>query len=115
VFVWHPVSAVLRMVTIPVAVVVSFVLFRLLGLTANIMPLGGVVIAVGAVVDAAIVVVEQTHKQLEEWERRGRQGDFRRVIVDGVKQVAAPSFFALLVIAVSFLPLLTLQAEEGRL
>jgi Cu(I)/Ag(I) efflux system membrane protein CusA/SilA len=114
-FLWHPASAAIPMITIPVTVLVSFVLFRLTGLTANIMSLGGIVIAVGALVDAAIVVVEQTHKRLEDWERGGRQGEYRSVIVEGVKQVAGPSFFALLVIAVSFLPVLTLQAEEGRL
>jgi len=102
-------------VTIPVAVVVSFVLFRLLGLTANIMSLGGLVIAVGALVDAAIVVVEQTHKKLEQAQRDGSRRDARDVVVEAVKEVAPASFFALLVIAVSFLPLLTLQAEEGRL
>jgi copper/silver efflux system protein len=66
-------------------------------------------------VDAAIVVVEQTHKKLEEWERLGRPGDYHRVIVDAVREVGGPSFFALLVIAVSFLPVLTLEAQEGRL
>src|SRR5262249_34889392 len=81
----------------------------------NIMSLGGIAIAVGAMVDAAIVVVEQTHKKLELWDRGGRRDDYRRVIVDAVKEVGGPSFFALLVIAVSFLPVLTLEAQEGRL
>ena len=66
-------------------------------------------------VDAAIVVVEQTHKKLEEWERTGRKEDYHRVVIDAVKEVGGPSFFALLVIAVSFLPVLTLEAQEGRL
>ena len=88
---------------------------KLMGLTSNIMSLGGIAIAVGAMVDAAIVVVEQTHKKLEEWERDGRQGDYHRVVIDAVKEVGGPSFFALLVIAVSFLPVLTLEAQEGRL
>ena len=79
------------------------------------MSLGGIAIAVGAMVDAAIVVVEQTHKKLEEWERDGRRDDYQRVVVDAVKEVGGPSFFALLVIAVSFLPVLTLEAQEGRL
>jgi Cu(I)/Ag(I) efflux system membrane protein CusA/SilA len=79
------------------------------------MSLGGIAIAIGAMVDAAIVVVEQTHKRLEEWQQNGKKGDYREVIVDAIKQVAGPSFFALLVIAVSFLPVLTLEAEEGRL
>jgi copper/silver efflux system protein len=114
-FLWHPASAVIPMITIPVAVLIAFIPFRLMGLTANIMSLGGLVIAVSALVDAGIVVVEQTHKRLEQWERGGRRGSYRLVIVDGVKQVAGPSFFALLVIAVSFLPVLTLEAQEGRL
>src|SRR5262249_31119933 len=62
-----------------------------------------------------IVVVEQTHKKLEEWERAGRSVDYRAVIVDAVKEVGGPSFFALLVIAVSFLPVFTLESQEGRL
>ncbi len=86
-----------------------------MGLTANIMSLGGIAIAIGAMVDAAIVVVEQTHKKLEEWERSGRSEDYRSVIIRAVKEVGGPSFFALLVIAVSFLPVLTLEAQEGRL
>jgi Cu(I)/Ag(I) efflux system membrane protein CusA/SilA len=66
-------------------------------------------------VDAAIVVVEQTHKKLEQWQRTGRKEDYHRVVIDAVKEVGGPSFFALLVIAVSFLPVLTLEAQEGRL
>jgi Cu(I)/Ag(I) efflux system membrane protein CusA/SilA len=114
-FLWHFPSALIPILTIPVAVIISFIPMRLLGLTSNIMSLGGIAIAVGALVDAAIVVVEQTHKRLEEWQRSGRQGDYQRVVVDAVKQVAGPSFFSLLVIAVSFLPVLTLEAQEGRL
>ena len=103
------------MLTIPVAIVIAFIPMRLMGVTANIMSLGGIAIAVGAMVDAAIVVVEQTHKKLEEWERTGRKEDYHRVVIDAVKEVGGPSFFALLVIAVSFLPVLTLEAQEGRL
>ena len=114
-FLWHVPSALIPAVTIPVAILISFIPFKMLGITANIMSLGGIAIAVGALVDAAIVVVEQTHKKLEEWERTGRRDDYRQVIVAAIKQVAGPSFFALLVIAVSFLPVLTLEAEEGRL
>ena len=114
-FLWHVPSAIIPLVTIPVAVLLSFIPFRMLGISANIMSLGGIAIAIGALVDAAIVVVEQTHKRLEEWERTGRKQDYRDVIIGAVKQVGAPSFFALLVIAVSFLPVLTLEAQEGRL
>ncbi|MFL5303427.1 MAG: efflux RND transporter permease subunit, partial [Anaeromyxobacteraceae bacterium] len=115
VFLWHIPSALVPLITIPLAVLVSFIPFRGMGVTANIMSLGGIAIAIGALVDAAIVVVEQTHKKLEEWERGGRQGDHKAVIVAAVKEVGGPSFFALLVIAVSFLPILTLEAQEGRL
>ena len=66
------------MITIPVAVLISFIPFRMMGVTANIMSLGGIAIAIGALVDAAIVVVEQTHKNLEQWERTGRKEDYRR-------------------------------------
>ncbi len=115
VFLRHFPSAVIPIITIPVAVLLSFIPLKLLGVTANIMSLGGIAIAIGALVDASIVVVEQSHKRLEEWERGGRQGDYREIVVDAVKQVAGPSFFALLVIAVSFIPVLTLEAQEGRL
>ncbi|HET9596712.1 MAG TPA: CusA/CzcA family heavy metal efflux RND transporter [Anaeromyxobacteraceae bacterium] len=114
-FLWHIPSALIPLVTIPVAVLVAFVPFRMMGVSANIMSLGGIAIAVGALVDAAIVVVEQTHKKLEVWQRAGRQGDHRAVILEAVKEVGGPSFFALLVLAVSFLPILTLEAQEGRL
>jgi copper/silver efflux system protein len=114
-FLWHVPSALVPLITIPVSVLLSFIPFRMLGLTANIMSLGGLAIAIGALVDASIVVVEQTHKKLEEWERTNSREDYRDVILHAVKQVAAPSFFALLVIAVSFLPVLTLEAQEGRL
>jgi Cu(I)/Ag(I) efflux system membrane protein CusA/SilA len=115
IFLWHFPSAIIPAITIPVAILISFIPFRLMGLTANIMSLGGIAIAIGAMVDASIVVVEQTHKKLERWEQQGRRGDYRVVIINAVKEVGGPSFFALLVIAVSFLPVLTLEAQEGRL
>ena len=114
-FLWHVPSAIIPAITIPIAVLVAFIPFRLLGITANIMSLGGIAIAVGALVDAAIVVVEQVHKSLEQWERNGRHGSYQNVVTQAIKQVARPSFFALLIIAVSFLPVLTLEAQEGRL
>jgi Cu(I)/Ag(I) efflux system membrane protein CusA/SilA len=115
IFLWHIPSATIPIVTIPVAVIISFIPMKMMGLTSNIMSLGGIAIAVGAMVDAAIVVVEQTHKKLEEWERTGRKQDYHRVVIDAVKEVGGPSFFALLVIAVAFLPVLTLEGQEGRL
>jgi len=74
-----------------------------------------VAIAFSELVDASIVVVEQTHKKLELWQKTGRTRDSREVVVDAIKEVAGPTFFALLVIAVSFLPVLTLQGEAGRM
>jgi Cu(I)/Ag(I) efflux system membrane protein CusA/SilA len=114
-FLWHIPSAIIPIITIPLAVLISFIPFRMMGLTANIMSLGGIAIAVGALVDAAIVVVEQTHKKLEEWNRSDKSEDYQSVIIRAVKEVGGPSFFALLVIAVAFLPVLTLEAQEGRL
>jgi Cu(I)/Ag(I) efflux system membrane protein CusA/SilA len=115
IFLWHFPSAVIPIITIPVAVIIAFIPMKAMGLTSNIMSLGGIAIAIGAMVDAAIVVVEQTHKKLEDWQRAGRKEDYHRVVVDAVKEVGGPSFFALLVIAVSFVPILTLEAQEGRL
>ncbi len=115
VFLWHIPSSIIPVITIPVSIIIAFIPMKLMGVSANIMSLGGIAIAIGAMVDAAIVVVEQTHKHLEEWDRTGRQKDYHRVVIDAVKEVGGPSFFALLVIAVSFLPVLTLEAQEGRL
>lgn len=115
IFLWHIPSALIPIVTIPIAILLSFIPMQSMQITANIMSLGGIAIAIGAMVDAAVVVVEQTHKKLEHWEAEGRPGDYREVIISAVKEVGGPSFFALLVIAVSFMPVFTLEAQEGRL
>ncbi len=115
IFLWHLLSALIPVLTIPIAIIISFIPMHMMGVTANIMSLGGIAIAVGAMVDASIVVVEQTHKKLEEWERAGRKEDYHRVVIDAVKEVGGPSFFALLVIAVAFIPVMALEAQEGRL
>jgi len=115
VFLWHFPSAVIPIITIPVAVLLAFIPFRLMGISANLMSLAGVAIAFGELVDASIVVVEQTHKKLEAWEKSDQRRDYRQVVLDAIKEVAGPTFFALLVIAVSFLPVLTLEAQEGRM
>jgi Cu(I)/Ag(I) efflux system membrane protein CusA/SilA len=115
IFLWHVPSAVIPILTIPITVLIAFVPMRLMGMSSNIMSLGGIAIAVGAMVDAAIVVVEQTHKKLENAGADWTTADYRNAIVSAVKEVGGPSFFALLVIAVSFLPVLTLEAQEGRL
>jgi len=115
IFLWHVPSAIIPILTIPIAVILSFIPMQATGLTANIMSLGGIAIAIGAMVDAAIVVVEQTHKKLEHWEAEGRPGSAAKVVIDAVKEVGGPSFFSLLVIAVSFMPIFALQYQEGRL
>ena len=115
IFLWHIPSAIIPILTIPITVIISFIPMYGMGITANIMSLGGIAIAIGAMVDAAIVVVEQTHKKLEHWEADGRKGDFKDVVISAVKEVGGPSFFALLVIAVSFVPVFALESQEGRL
>ncbi len=115
IFLWHIPSALIPIVTIPITVLLAFIPMQGMDLTANIMSLGGIAIAIGAMEDAAVVVVEQTHKKLEHWEAEGRPGDYRDVVISAIKEVGGPSFFALLVIAVSFMPVFTLEAQEGRL
>ena len=115
IFLWHFPSAIIPIITIPITVILAFIPIQLSGMTANIMSLGGIAVAIGAMVDAAVVVVEQTHKKLEHWNAEGRPGDYHKVVISAVKEVGGPSFFALLVIAVSFLPVFTLEAQEGRL
>ena len=115
IFLWHIPSAIIPILTIPIAVILAFIPMQGMGLTANIMSLGGIAIAIGAMVDASIVVVEQTHKKLEQWESEGRPGSATHVIIEAVKEVGGPSFFSLLVIAVSFMPIFALQYQEGRL
>jgi Cu(I)/Ag(I) efflux system membrane protein CusA/SilA len=114
-FLWHPPSAAIPILTIPLTVLTVAVPFHLLGMSFNVMSLGGIAIAAGALVDAAIVVVEQTHKKLEEWHRDGREGDVEGVILNAVKEVGRPAFFALVIMSIAFLPVLALEGQEGRL
>jgi Cu(I)/Ag(I) efflux system membrane protein CusA/SilA len=115
IFLLHIPSAIIPILTLPIAVIISFIPMYGFRITANIMSLGGIAIAIGAMVDAAVVVVEQTHKKLEHWEEEGRPGDYKEVVISAVKEVGGPSFFSLLVIAVSFIPIFALEAQEGRL
>jgi Cu(I)/Ag(I) efflux system membrane protein CusA/SilA len=115
IFLWHFPSAAIPIATMPIAVLLSFIPLHFLGISANIMSLAGVAIAFSELVDASIVVAEQTHKKLELWQKNGRTGDCHGIVIAAIKEVAGPTFFALLVIAVSFLPVLTLQAQEGRM
>jgi Cu(I)/Ag(I) efflux system membrane protein CusA/SilA len=119
VFLWHVRSALVAIITLPIAILLSFVPMLYLHLTSNIMSLGGIAIAIGAMVDAAIIMVENAHKSLEHFrEEHGREPDnAERVaaIIAAGKSVGRPLFFSLLVITVSFLPVFTLTAQEGRL
>ncbi len=111
VFLFHFRSALVAILTLPVAIVMSFIMFRWLGITSNIMSLGGIAIAIGAMVDAAIVMVENAHKQLEH----NPDADRKEVIIAAAQKVGKPLFFSLLIITVSFLPVFALEAQEGRL
>ena len=115
IFLWHFPSAIIPLITMPAAVLLAFIPLRLMGVSANVMSLAGIAIAFGELIDASIVIVEQTHKRLEEWERGGSRGRQSDIVLAAVKQVARPTFFALLVIAVSLLPVLTLEGQEGRM
>ncbi len=115
IFLLHLASAIVPIVTITVAVIISFIPMFGVNVTANIMSLAGIAIAIGAMVDASIVVVEQVHKKLEEWAENGREGSYKDVMIAAAKEVGGPSFYSLLVIAVAFIPIFALEAQEGRL
>ena len=112
VFLLHLPSALRAIVTLPLAVVMSFIPMHYLGLTSNIMSLGGIAIAIGVMVDESVVMVENVHKRLEH-EVAGTSR--RETIIQACKEIGRPMFFSLLVITVSFLPIFTLEAQEGRL
>ena len=114
-FLLHARSALVPILTIPIGVVLAFIPMVQQGLTANIMSLGGIAVAIGAMVDASIILIENIHKRLNDWEASGRQGDRRRVLVAAMQEVGPSVFFALLVITVSFLPIFALEETEGRL
>jgi Cu(I)/Ag(I) efflux system membrane protein CusA/SilA len=119
IFLWHVRSSLVAIITLPIAVLLSFGPMYKLGLTSNIMSLGGIAIAIGAMVDAAIIMVENAHKQLEHFrEEQGRpptRWERREVIIAAARSVGRPLFFSLLVITVSFVPVFSLAAQEGRL
>jgi Cu(I)/Ag(I) efflux system membrane protein CusA/SilA len=119
VFLWHIRSALVAIITLPIAILASFVPMFYSHLTSNIMSLGGIAIAIGAMIDAAIIMVENAHKALEQFrEEHGREpnnGERIEVIIAAAKTVGRPLFFSLLVITVSFLPVFSLTAQEGRL
>jgi Cu(I)/Ag(I) efflux system membrane protein CusA/SilA len=112
VFLFHFRSALVAILSLPLAILLSFVAMYYMGLTSNVMSLGGIAIAIGAMVDAAIVMIENAHRRLEQIQP-GQ--DRTRVIIDAAKELGKPLFFSLLIITVSFMPVFTLEAQEGRL
>ena len=119
-FLWHARSALVVIITLPLGVLAAFIVMRFQGVNANIMSLGGIAIAIGAMVDAAVVMIENAHKHLERWEHENPDAVLAtrerwRIIADASKEVGPALFFSLLIITLSFLPVFTLQAQEGRL
>ena len=114
-FLWHIPSAIIPIVTIPLAVALAFIPMYFMGITSNIMSLAGIAISIGVLVDGAIVEVENAYKKLERWQEEGGQGDFHKIRLEALMEVGPSVFFSLLVIAVAFLPVFTLVDQEGRL
>ncbi len=114
-FLLHVRSALIPILTLPLGVLLAFIPMYYQGLTANIMSLGGIAVAIGAMVDASIIIIENTHKRLEDWERDGRPGSRVDVLIRAMQEVGPSLFFSLLVITVSFMPVFTLEGTEGRL
>ncbi len=115
IFLLHLRSALIPILTIPVGVTLAFIPMQQQGLTANIMSLGGIAIAIGAMVDASIILVENVHRRLEEWESEGRAAPRGEVILHAMQEVGPSVFFSLLVVTVSFLPIFMLEGQSGRL
>jgi copper/silver efflux system protein len=120
VFLFHLRSALVAIVSLPLGVLMSFIVMHHQGINANVMSLGGIAIAIGAMVDAAIVMIENAHKRLEQWAHAhpGERltGEARwKLIGDAAVQVGPALFFSLLIITLSFIPVFTLEAQEGRL
>jgi Cu(I)/Ag(I) efflux system membrane protein CusA/SilA len=115
VFLWHIPSAIVPILTIPVAVLLAFIPMAFMGISSNIMSLAGIAISIGVLVDGAIVEVENAYKKLERWQSEGSHGDFHKVRLEALLEVGPSVFFSLLVIAVAFLPIFTLVDQEGRL
>lgn len=114
-FLLHVRSAVVPILTLPIAVLLAFIPMYGMQIGINIMSLGGIIVAIGDMVDAAIVMVDNAHKRLEEWERDGRRGERVQVLIDSAKEVGPAIFASVLVIAISFIPVFALEAQEGRM
>ena len=114
-FLFHLRSAFVAIVSLPLGVLIAFIVMQQQGINANIMSLGGIAIAIGAMVDAAIVMIENAHKHLERWQEQGQQQDRWEVILQAASEVGPALFFSLLIITMSFVPVFMLEAQEGRL
>jgi len=120
IFLWHLRSSLVAIVSLPIGVLIAFAVMRYQGVNANIMSLGGIAIAIGAMVDAAVVMIENAHKKAEAWRHanpnRTLEGEEHwRVMTAAAQEVGPALFFCLLIITLSFIPVFTLEAQEGRL
>ena len=117
-FLWHLRSALVAIIALPLGVLMAFIIMHHQGINANIMSLGGIAIAIGAMVDAAIVMIENAHRKLEQWQLEHGESTRKQqinVIIDAACEVGPALFFSLLIITLSFIPVFSLQAQEGRL
>ena len=119
-FLWHARSALVAILTLPLGILIAFIVMRMQGLNANILSLGGIAIAIGAMVDAAVVMIENAHKHLERWAHDNPDSELTgearwRVITDAAAEVGPALFLSLLIITFSFIPIFSLQGQEGRL
>ena len=120
VFLWHLRSAMVAIVSLPLGILAAFIIMRHQGINANIMSLGGIAIAVGAMVDAAVVMIENAHKKVEAWQHAHPGQELKgethwHVMTEAAIEVGPALFFSLLIITLSFIPVFTLEAQEGRL
>lgn len=120
IFLWHLRSSLVAIISLPVGVLIAFIVMRYQGINANIMSLGGIAIAIGAMVDAAVVMIENAHKKVEAWHvaNPGEELNGERhwhVMTEAAAEVGPALFFCLLIITLSFIPVFTLEAQEGRL
>ena len=119
-FLWHARSALVAILTLPLGILMAFIVMRLQGLNANILSLGGIAIAIGAMVDGAVVMIENAHKHLERWQHEHPDSELDtatrwRLVTQAAAEVGPALFLSLLIITFSFLPIFTLQGQEGRL
>ncbi|MBU0565355.1 MAG: efflux RND transporter permease subunit [Gammaproteobacteria bacterium] len=120
IFLWHLRSSLVAIVSLPIGILIAFAVMRYQGINANIMSLGGIAIAIGAMVDAAVVMIENAHKKIEAWREQHPDEELKgeqhwRVITAAAVEVGPALFFCLLIITLSFIPVFTLEAQEGRL